>query len=146
MTQTEVRHLAESMMQRHGLSGWTFAFNRARRMLGVCRYHTRRIELSRHFVEANDEAAIRDTILHEIAHAMAGPTAGHGPRWRAICRQIGARPTRCDRDAVMPAGRWQAACPKCDKTFHRHRKPLRGRVYSCGVCGPTHGRLRWKEI
>ena len=38
---------------------------------------------------------IRDTILHEIAHALAWTRHGertHGPRWKQICREIGAVP------------------------------------------------------
>lgn len=36
---------------------------------------------------------IRDTILHEIATVIAGPEAGHGPKWKAVCRRVGARST-----------------------------------------------------
>ncbi len=38
---------------------------------------------------------IRDTILHEIAHALAWTRHGertHGARWKQICREIGAVP------------------------------------------------------
>ena len=33
-----------------------------------------------------------DTILHEIAHAIAGANAGHGPVWKAVAKRIGAAP------------------------------------------------------
>ena len=145
MTQTETRQLALQLMRQHGLHDWAFAFNHARRNLGICRYDTKRIELSRHFVQANDQAAIRDTILHEIAHALAGHRAGHGPKWKAICRQIGAKPQRLDREATMPAGRWQAICPGCKQVMHRHRRPMRGRVYVCRRCGSKRGKLIWRQ-
>ena len=66
--------IAEHLMTRHGLMGrgWSFAFNRRKRSLGLCHYTARRIELSSHFVEMNDETQVRDTVLHEIAHALAG--------------------------------------------------------------------------
>ncbi len=32
-------------------------------------------------------------LLHEIAHALT-PRDGHGPKWRAMCVRVGARPTR----------------------------------------------------
>ena len=35
---------------------------------------------------------IRDTVLHEIAHAIAGREAGHGPLWKVTARRIGATP------------------------------------------------------
>jgi len=135
------QQLASSMMISHGLADWTFAYNRRRRSLGLCRYMLRRIELSLPYVMRNDEASIRDTILHEIAHALAGQRAGHGARWKAICRQIGAVPERCDRVAVMPRGRWVGRCGCCGQEFQRYRRPARRANYSCRTCGPDKGAI-----
>ena len=143
MTPQAAADLARSLLDAHGLHDWTFAFNRAKRQLGVCRYGPRRIELSLHFVAANAEAAIRETLLHEIAHALAGPRAGHGPTWKAVCRRVGCKPERLDHEAAMPAGRWRAACPTCGESFHRHRRPMKNRRYSCRRCGPRRGELRF---
>ena len=53
---------------------------------------TARFRIGRgHALEGNEEE-IRDTVLHEIAHAIAGPEAGHGPLWKATARRIGATP------------------------------------------------------
>ena len=35
---------------------------------------------------------VKDTILHEIAHALAVARAGHGPAWKTVARRIGATP------------------------------------------------------
>jgi predicted SprT family Zn-dependent metalloprotease len=59
-----------------GPHGWGFAFNKQRRGMGLCRYATRTIELSIYLVDRNGLEEVRDTILHEIAHALVGP--GHG--------------------------------------------------------------------
>jgi len=144
MTQREALQLARQLMAAHNVSDWGFGFNRRKRSLGLCRYGEHRIELSAHFVHANDEAAVRDTILHEIAHALAGPEAGHGSRWKSICRRIGAVPERCDRSAQMPTGRWLATCPACGHMYTRHRRPLKGRQYMCRTCGPEQGRIEFK--
>jgi len=128
-------------MQHHKLRGWAFAYNRRKRCLGLCRHDEKLIELSIFYVAANDEDSVRDTILHEVAHALAGPTAGHGPRWKAKCVQIGAKPERLDREATMPSGRWKATCPGCCKQYTRHRKPMRNRRYICRACGPDTGVL-----
>jgi len=133
------------LMARHGLSCWAFRFNRRRRAMGLCHYAHRRIELSLPFVLANGEARVRDTILHEIAHALAGHAAGHGPRWRAICRRIGATSQRCGQ-ATMPQGPWRAACPACNRAFHRHRRPPSHCRYACPHCGPAHGLLTFQHI
>ena len=120
-----------------------FRFNRRKRALGMCWYQRKCIELSVHFVHANHEAAVRDTILHEIAHALAGQKAGHGIRWKAICLRIGATAERCDRTAIMPPGKWRAACPNCGKQYGRHRRPRRNCQYSCRGCGPEKGLIKF---
>lgn len=132
-------------MTRHGLivKGWTFAFNRRKRSLGICNYTAKRIELSCYFVAQNDEAAVRDTILHEIAHALAGQEAGHGPAWVAVCQSIGATPQRTCSVAVMPSGQYRARCKGCGKTHDRYRRPKRSQIYYCRACGPKRGRLRF---
>ena len=137
--------LAKELMSRHGVTGWTFGFNRGKRTMGLCRYKEKRIELSYHFVIRNVAEEVRDVILHEIAHALAGHAAGHGPKWRARCREIGARPERCGK-ATMPVGRWAAKCSACTQLFTRHRRPLRGRTYSCGKCGPERGSLEFRVV
>lgn len=84
--------MARRLMEEHGLTGWTLAFVEARRRLGDCHYQDRVIRISRAHALEGSEEQIRDTVLHEIAHAIAGPEAGHGPLWRATARRIGATP------------------------------------------------------
>ena len=77
-----VAEMARRLMDQHGLTGWTFAFGEARRRLGHCHFQDRMIRISRtHALEGSGEQ-IQDTVLHEIAHAIAGYEAGHGPLWR----------------------------------------------------------------
>jgi len=140
----DAEKLARGLIAEHGLGGWSFKFNHGKRTLGLCHYDRKRIELSMYFVARNDESAVRDTVLHEIAHALAGPKAGHGPVWRAKCLKIGAVPHRLDRDAVMPKGYWRAQCPGCGERHSRFRRPLRSRTYICRACGPNKGKLKFK--
>ena len=89
---TRIAAMARELMDEHGLDAWTFAFLEAERRLGDCNFQDRVIRIGRaHALDAS-EAEIRDTILHEIAHALAGPEARHGARWKAIARRIGATP------------------------------------------------------
>jgi predicted SprT family Zn-dependent metalloprotease len=132
--------LARELMTRFGIADWTFAWNRRKRSLGLCKYRVKRIELSAHFVAANGVEAVRETILHEIAHALAGEKAGHGPKWKAICLRVGCKPERCDQgEAVMPRGRWVARCGACGKEYWRHRRPAKRARYWCKGCGPDRG-------
>jgi predicted SprT family Zn-dependent metalloprotease len=140
------RAAALAQMQKWGLAGWGFRFNARRRGLGLCVYPQGRtpgrIELSMHFVEMNPESEVLDTILHEVAHALAGPDTGHGPAWVEKCRLVGARPDRCG-DAVMPVGRYRANCPSCGKLYHRHKRPKYVVGYYCIPCGKERGALRY---
>jgi predicted SprT family Zn-dependent metalloprotease len=139
------RALAERLLEEYGLVGWSFRFNGRRTAMGLCDYASRTVQLSWHFVEANPPEAVRDTILHEIAHALTGPGHGHDAAWKAACRRVGAVPRRCGR-AAMPVGRWQARCPACRIVYHRHRNPRRLTGWYCRGCGPQGGPLRFGAV
>jgi predicted SprT family Zn-dependent metalloprotease len=141
----QVHELAVGMLDNFGLHDWNFVFNRRKLEMGLCLFDARVIALSLHFVELNDESSIRDTLLHEIAHALVGPGHGHDLVWKSKCREIGARPERLCPEANMPVGRWQAYCAGCGMLHHRHRKPKRMIGWHCRYCGPVRGRLIWKS-
>ena len=91
----QVADQARELMNRHGLGEWTLRFNSARKKLGECRPQHKLILLSRAHALNGTPEQLTDTILHEIAHALAGPGAGHGPAWKAIASQLGAMPKSC---------------------------------------------------
>lgn len=138
------RALALELMACHGLHDWAFAFGRQKRTLGLCRYAARTIELSIYLVDRNGPDEVRDTVLHEIAHALVGPGHAHDAVWKAKAAAIGARPQRCGA-ANMPAGRWHARCGGCGQAFSRHRRPRRLTGWFCRGCGPRGGALTWRE-
>ncbi len=128
--------LATDLIRQHGLLGWSFRFDRARRRFGSCRVRARLITLSRPLTLLNSDAQVRDTILHEIAHALA-PKDGHGARWKAACRKLGAKPVRCfnDKEVVAPArkpARYQIGCGRCGWWAQRRR--LNARPLVCRSC------------
>jgi predicted SprT family Zn-dependent metalloprotease len=125
--------LARNMMDDHGLKDWAFAFDRAKKRCGQCSFTKQRITMSRYYVELNGWAEVRDTILHEIAHALAGSEAGHGVYWQHVARSIGAKPKRCASGVTMPDGKWRASCPcGAAASVTRHRKPSRAAF--CRIC------------
>ncbi|MBA4186589.1 MAG: sprT domain-containing protein [Planctomycetaceae bacterium] len=145
-----IRELSRRLLDDHGLTTWEFGFNSNVRRAGVCFYPTRteagRIELSIHFAERNTDEEVRDTLLHELAHALVGPGHGHDEVWRAKCQQIGARPDACYGEEVdMPRGRWQAKCAACTAVYNRHRRPGNTEGWHCRPCGPQRGRLQWRD-
>ncbi len=133
-------------MSQHGLDDWSFKLNGARRQLGVCREHVRRIELSRHYVLANPREHVTGTVLHEIAHALVGTEHGHGAVWKAMCLRLGCEPKAREHDVRMPEGEWRARCPSCKRVLHQHRRPKHLRNLHCGACGPEKGRLTFANI
>lgn len=86
--------LTNLYLDQFGLSskGWTFAWNRRKRAFGTCFYSKKQIQLSRILTFAETEEGVKQTILHEIAHAFT-PGAKHGPEWKRVAEQIGVRDT-----------------------------------------------------
>lgn len=135
MDLTDAVTLAERILAQHGLDGWQVQLDSAKRRAGVCHFGRRVIGLSAPLTTLHDEAEVRDTILHEVAHALAGPRHGHDAHWRAIARYIGCSGERCvpaDAPRVEPA--WLGVCP-VGHTVGRHRRPER--VTSCSQCSPA---------
>jgi predicted SprT family Zn-dependent metalloprotease len=148
MTLDRARELAEELIEQHlncrsGKRPWRLVFDHARRRLGQCDYIEREIHLSTPLTLANEEHIIRNTILHEIAHALAPIGAGHGPAWKRVCLEIGALPVRCRpiADITMPAAPYVLECPSCGAEYPRYRRP-KG-LFMCTPCYEksvrTHG-------
>lgn len=126
--------MARALMDEHGLADWRLVVDRAKRRAGVCRSSERTIGLSGPLTTLHTPEQVRDTVLHEIAHALVGPGAGHGPRWRAMAVRVGASPERClPEDAPRVPGAWVGTCP-AGHTIDRHKRPTR--VSSCRECSP----------
>jgi predicted SprT family Zn-dependent metalloprotease len=141
----DAQELAREMMRRYGLfeAGWRFGFDHARRRFGCCNYTRRRITLSRPLTLLNGEPEVRDTLLHEIAHALC-PDDGHGARWRAKCREIGAKPRRCYTDDTVTSpprrpARYEWGCGTCDWWVERRRRTRRS-----FVCTKCSGKLLYR--
>ena len=141
---TLAARLARTLMDEHGLHDWAFAFDRARVRAGACHFRDRRITLSRALTAAHEEAEVRETVLHEVAHALVGPRHGHDEVWRRRAVAIGATGERCySADEPVVPGRWQGRCV-AGHVVHRHRRPTR--LLVCTRCRgvPDLDRvLRW---
>lgn len=151
MTLRETREMALALMAQHGLTakGWTFTFDRARCRLGCADFAKREIRLSAPLTLLNPDK-VRDTILHEIAHALVGLKAGHNYLWQHVARQIGATPERCYGDAAQPKSRYVFICKHCGKSIpvYRITKKIRAIIQANEepksyhiACGRTLGRL-----
>ena len=145
MTPAEAQALGQQLLRDHGLDDWHFAFDRARSRLGACHFGRREISLSRHFVKMNEAAEVEATVLHEIAHALCGPGAGHGPAWQATAHRIGAPVQATNISASMPEPRWHLRCLNCRTIVaKRHRRSLDLTRTRCRSCGIERGHLEWR--
>ena len=133
MDLNEARKLAEELIALHAPDGWTFSWSQSKTSFGECLYWGRRIVLSHPLTRVNNLDHVKDTLLHEIAHANC-PGAGHGPKWRAEARRLGAIPLAAKHGEMAPA-RYVLVCPRCQGAAGLfYRRPTVRR--SCKKCGP----------
>ncbi len=128
----EAIDLAHELFVQHRLINYSFGFDRAINRAGQCDFRARRITISRHLVENCSLREVEQIILHEIAHALVGKEAGHGPIWRAKAWEIGYKfqPTSWHLMAGSTA-RYVGFCPAGHQHF-RMRKP--NAILSCRHC------------
>jgi hypothetical protein len=80
---------AYELVRKHKLVGWSVRVSSAIKHCAACRYKSKTITLSKYMMLDYTDFEFRDTVLHEIAHAIVGYEARHGPVWKAKCREIG---------------------------------------------------------
>jgi predicted SprT family Zn-dependent metalloprotease len=134
MDLSEALTLARELMREHGLDGWTVGLDRAKARAAACHFRDRRITLSRHLTALQEQDEVRDSILHEIAHALVGPRHGHDEVWRATALAIGSSGTRCVEGGPAVNGNWWGTCRAGHQTT-RHRRPER--VMTCAKCSSS---------
>ena len=86
---SRVRIWADALIARHLDASWSFGFDNAKRRAGLCDYTRKRISVSRYLAARYDDDTNHQTLLHEVAHAIAGASAGHGTKWKAVARDLG---------------------------------------------------------
>jgi SprT protein len=122
-----IRTMAEELIEKHlPGKGWTFEWDRAKRRMGCCHYSTKTITMSSFLVLNATKDQIRNTILHEIAHGMAGYAAAHGYHWRRTAISIGCDGKRCHTVKTSAGAKYKATCGGCGNEFFKFRMPKRG--------------------
>lgn len=123
MNLVDAQRLAEDNINQWLDESWTFSWNNRKRAFGVCVYSKKEIQLSRILTKQVDEEQVLDTILHEIAHALT-PGAGHGARWKAMARRVGATPKATCNAKVDVDPKWVLVDTTSGNIIERlHRKP-----------------------
>jgi predicted SprT family Zn-dependent metalloprotease len=133
----KVRVWADALIALHlDAHAWSFGFDNAKTRAGLCSFTTKRITVSRYLAATFDDDEIHQVLLHEVAHAMAGHRAGHGPSWQRIAASIGYVGSRTHSGSVADElAPWAGTCPAGHEHF-RYRKP--GRTLACGTCSKRY--------
>lgn len=117
--------IAYDLMDRH-LPGWSFRWDNAAKRLGACKYGPKVLSFSRPLTARISRRQAVDTITHEIAHALAGHQAGHGPEWARVHRDLGGSGDRTystqTGEVVAVEPPFQGTCPGCGRSWRRHKR------------------------
>lgn len=141
-----IRTRAEALIAHHLDESWTFRFDHAKLRAGKCDFTRREISLSRYLAARHSDTENEQTLLHEIAHALAGHEAGHGAAWRRTARAIGYTGERTHNGEVAHEyARWVGVCPSGHEVlrFRRPSKPM-----SCAKCVRRFDRrflIEWRD-
>ncbi len=127
-----MRVWAEALIALHLDVSWRFDFDHAKTRAGACDHTHHRITVSRYLAEVWEDDEIHQVLLHEVAHAIAGPRTAHGARWREVASSLGYTGGRTqDGPVAIERARWIGTCPGGHEHV-RFRRP--SRPMSCGRC------------
>ncbi|MCL2481818.1 MAG: SprT-like domain-containing protein [Propionibacteriaceae bacterium] len=137
--------LGADLVHRHLGGSWSFGLDHARTRLGCCHYCDKTITCSRYLVAYLADDEVEQVILHEIAHGLAGPRAGHGRVWKQQARALGYDGGRTiEVPEARLSARWRGVCSAGHEVL-RHRRPS-GPVH-CGACARAGVRraITWQD-
>lgn len=97
MRHEDAQALAERLIKEHLPEGWTFIWTKQTRGFGKCWTRSERIGLSKANTPHETDEAVEQTLLHEIAHGIAGEKHGHDREWKRIARSIGVKNPKATR-------------------------------------------------
>ena len=154
MTTREIEKMAIELMTQHGLiqKGWKFEWNKRKNNFGLCNEKKKAISLSLMTIPFVNVEKIKDTVLHEIAHALVGVSNQHNNVWRNCAIKIGSKGERCDsivnniiseehkekRDIIVKKNAIIYECKVCKNELIR-KIPLKQDT-SCSKCYPKFDR------
>ena len=135
-----VRLLADRLLNEHELfeKGWSFSFDRAKRRAGSCKFSKKEITLARAYAEQEDFKEIKNTILHEIAHALVGPRHGHNEIWKQKALEIGCDAERCHY-VVFSKPKYILTC--INRCFEVARYRVNQNFLHSRICSKCKGKL-----
>jgi predicted SprT family Zn-dependent metalloprotease len=133
--------------------GYVFEFHNKKRAFGTCYYNKKVISLSLPLCRENLDKIhtnIRNTILHEIAHAFSfqlygSDGRGHDYKWKHIAKQIGCDGERCfnGEEVNRPQSKYSLVCDNCGYTSPKYK--IIKKQYACSKCCNQYNGGRYSE-
>lgn len=116
------------------LKEYKIEIDNSKRRMGRHRGSRKIISLSKSHILHSPPEDVTDTLLHEIAHAIAGGFNGHNDIWKKVCIEVGCKPERLGKNKSMEVtANWVGECPNGHASL-RIKKPKK--IYSCAICSP----------
>lgn len=127
--------------------GWRYEFMNSAKCAGRTYYKPKIIKMSLIYINSPKitKEHIKDTVLHEIAHALVGHVHGHNNVWRAKAIELGCSGSRCcESFSENEHYKHIFACPKgCEIKRMRLTKALVSKL-NVSVC--RDHKLKFKKI
>lgn len=134
--QKDVKSLAKHLFEIHGLSSsWKFEFDHAKSRMGVCRHRSKVISLSKYCI-TNPKIPmkeIKNTLLHEIAHALVGHAHHHNHVWKSKAVEIGCTGQTC-HTRVLTKYKYSIKCSCGQINTKRYKLHKNTRTLCCSHC------------
>src|ERR1043165_1542758 len=107
MTRNDAAIYCRDRLDEFGLKDWHVRINPVDlsakfQYYGLCSYKDKCIILNAFHIDTHPDFEVKDTINHEVAHALVGPGHGHDFTWKDKAIQLGATPTACSTMALNP--------------------------------------------
>ena len=138
---------AVAELQKHNLGDWIFRFDNSIARVGVCKYAQKLIALSNIHCLEHDAEGVWDTVLHEIAHALVDPKAGHGPEWVNKAKALGCT-AKVRADEAIERTRYIQTCVTCKWGRRMQRRVRNRRCIRCGrpVTYQSYTEEAWQKM
>ena len=131
MNFTELTNNIRALIDTYAPKGTEFKWDNAKSRLGSCTYryskyigyYDFKITISFPLATINDWETVRNTVIHEIAHART-PSHGHDAVWRRECIRLGGDGERLadgNKINTVPM-KFIGVCPKCGGKCFRNRR------------------------
>jgi hypothetical protein len=135
----ELELSTKRLLEERGLTGWTVVFESSISRGGRCHHDSKTIGYAVPFMLYASDEQRRNTMLHEVAHAVTGPGHGHDAAWKRLFLRLGGNGSALSEypKEVFTHENfvWLSSCPTCKDVTGMKQAPQT--VWGCAKCPKT---------